>query len=164
MSFAIESLPNVKSCWASRNYHTFFLFSGFWQKIDYYREQPEVHFKHELLVLMQTDDPRGSIGWSSYKNYNEFLGDNTRIPLIKVSFYPNQIIYKPKSTIVLSQSSETDWNRDGKLDSLSLKLEMPLRADENVYSVDLFLFFDVKLHVSYNFLQGLPTLHEELHV
>ena len=36
---------------------------------------------------MQTDDPRGSIGWSSYKNYNEFLGDNTRIPLIKVGFY-----------------------------------------------------------------------------
>ena len=50
--------------------------------------------------------------------------------------------------ITSPQSSETDWNRDGKLDSLSLKLEMPLRADENVYSVDLFLFFDVKLHVS----------------
>ena len=41
------------------------------------------------------------------------------------------------------------------MDSLSLKLEMPLRADENVYSVDLFIFFDVKLHVSCELLHGL---------
>ena len=57
-------------------------------------------------------------------------------------------IFKLFSSSNHPQSSETDWNRDGKLDSLSLKLEMPLRANENVYSVDLFLFFDVKLHVS----------------
>jgi hypothetical protein len=36
------------------------------------------------------------------------------------------------------------------LDKIDLKFEMPLRFDENVYSVDLFLFFDVKLHVSGN--------------
>ena len=116
--------------------------------MDYYREQPEVHFKHELLVLMQTDEPKGAVGWSSFKNYNEFLGDNTRIPLIKVANQKEEVEKTPLMNIFLSQSSENDDNRDGKLDRLSLKLEMPLRADENVYSVDLFLFFDVKLHVS----------------
>ena len=52
--------------------------------MDYYREQPEVHFKHELLVLMETGDPEKVIGWGSFKNYNHLLGDRARTPLIKV--------------------------------------------------------------------------------
>jgi hypothetical protein len=34
------------------------------------------------------------------------------------------------------------------MDSLKLKVEMPVSADENVFAVNLFLLFDVKLHVS----------------
>ena len=49
----------------------------------------------------------------------------------------------------LLQSNEPDWNRDGKLDSLNLKIEIPLKPDENIHSLHLFVLFDVKLHVSY---------------
>ena len=41
-----------------------------------------------------------------------------------------------------------DWNRDGKLDKLELQVEMPMKPDEKIFSIDMFLFFDVKLHVS----------------
>ena len=45
------------------------------------------------------------------------------------------------------RSSELDLNGDGRRDQLRLKLEMPLKPDEAVYQVELFLFFDVQLHV-----------------
>lgn len=45
------------------------------------------------------------------------------------------------------QSFEDDWNRDGKMDGLHFTLEMPVTSDENIYAINLFLFFDVKLHV-----------------
>lgn len=46
------------------------------------------------------------------------------------------------------QSSETDLNRDGRLDKLDFELTMPLTEDENVYGIKLFVLFDVKLYVS----------------
>ncbi len=45
------------------------------------------------------------------------------------------------------QSSETDENRDGKLDALHLTLQMPIKPHERVYEANIFLLFDVKLHV-----------------
>jgi hypothetical protein len=41
-----------------------------------------------------------------------------------------------------------DINRDGKMDSLHFTLEMPVDPKENIYSVKLYLLFDIKLHVS----------------
>ncbi len=67
---------------------------GFWQRMDVYREQPEVHFKHEVLVSLEIGgdsgedpqgDPQGTIGWSTYKNYNQILLNHARVPLIKES-------------------------------------------------------------------------------
>lgn len=51
-----------------------------------YHEQPEVHFKHELLLLMDLDgDSDSYIGWSSYQNFNKLLEEKARVPMIKVS-------------------------------------------------------------------------------
>lgn len=58
--------------------------TGFWQKIDYYQEQPEIHFQHDLVILMETENPMRPIGWSTFKNYNQLLLDNVRVPMIKV--------------------------------------------------------------------------------
>ena len=57
---------------------------GFWQKIDTYEEQPDIHFDHELIVQTETSDPDNSFGWSSMPNFNTLLGQRVRTPTIKV--------------------------------------------------------------------------------
>lgn len=42
---------------------------------------------------------------------------------------------------------EEDQNRDGKLDFLSLQIRLPLKAEEQVYSVQLLLTFSYQLFV-----------------
>lgn len=103
-------------------------FSGFWQKIDSYEEQPDIHFEHDLIVLLETSDPDETIGWSTMSNFNSFLGGNrVRTPMIK--------------------STETDWNRDGVLDYIDFDIEMPLQDHEIIYGVQLHMLFDFKLYV-----------------
>lgn len=99
---------------------------GFWQKVDTYLEQPDIHFQHELLLIIETDKPDQTIGWSTMENFNNLLNDQIRVPTIK--------------------STESDWNRDGKLDGIDMELEMPVDDNENVLAVKLFLLFDVKIH------------------
>ena len=103
---------------------------GFWQKIDSYEEQPDIHFEHDLIVLLETSDPDETISWSRMSNLNSFLGGGNRIrtPLIK--------------------STETDWNRDGILDYIDFEIEMPLQDHEIIYGVQLYMLFDFKLYVS----------------
>ena len=103
---------------------------GFWQKIDSYEEQPDIHFEHDLIVLLETSDPDETISWSTMSNLNSFLGGGNRIrtPLIK--------------------STETDWNRDGILDYIDFEIEMPLQDHEIIYGVQLYMLFDFKLYVS----------------
>ncbi len=99
---------------------------GFWLRTATYLEQPEVHFQHELIVLLETEDPTRPLGWSTFENFKVLLMDNVRVPRIT--------------------ATEHDWNRDGKYDGLELELEMPLKPTENVFGVNLALLFDVKLH------------------
>eukprot|EP00794_Sanderia_malayensis_P019194 gene19194-21116_t len=99
---------------------------GFWLKESSYREQPEVHFKHNVIVIVQGNDVNTLVAYSTFQNFNNLLGDKVRIPFI--------------------QSYETDVNRDGKNDNLQFELQIPLKETENVNSVQLLLFFDYKLH------------------
>ena len=46
------------------------------------------------------------------------------------------------------KSTETDWNRDGKLDWVDMTIEMPADDHQAIYGVQLYLLFDVKLYVS----------------
>ena len=50
-----------------------------------------------------------------------------------------------RSTMV--KSTESDWNRDGKLDYISIDLEIPLQDYEVIYGAKLYMLFDVKLYV-----------------
>lgn len=45
------------------------------------------------------------------------------------------------------QVREEDQNRDGKLDFLNLQIRLPLKAEEQVYSVQLLLTFNYQLFV-----------------
>jgi len=89
-----------------------------------YQEQPDVHYKHKVLVILETDS--GYITWSTYPNYNQIHTDHLRIPLVK--------------------SREDDANSDGLLDTLHFQLDMPLITGERVLSVQLMLMLDYKLH------------------
>eukprot|EP00093_Oithona_nana_P004002 04002.XXX_92781_91733_1 [CDS] Oithona nana genome sequencing. len=113
---------------------------GFWQKIDSYEEQPDIHFEHDLIVLLETSDPDETIGWSTMSNFNSFLGGNrVRTPMIK--------------------STETDWNRDGVLDYIDFDIEMPLQDHEIIYGVQLHMLFDFKLYKFSHFhMQGLVVV------
>ena len=53
------------------------------------------------------------------------------------------------------KSTESDWNRDGKLDFIDIDLEIPLQDNEVIYGVQLYMLFDVKLYVRFYFLIGL---------
>lgn len=61
------------------------LHQGFWQRQDVYREQPETHFKHELMVVLETEDPAQPIAWSTYPELNKIMTDSYRAPRVKVS-------------------------------------------------------------------------------
>eukprot|EP00095_Tigriopus_kingsejongensis_P000574 maker-scaffold372_size192401-snap-gene-0.39 protein:Tk00574 transcript:maker-scaffold372_size192401-snap-gene-0.39-mRNA-1 annotation:"upf0513 transmembrane protein" len=100
--------------------------ASFWIKVDEFREQPEFHFKHELLLHLDTLDPEQPLGWSTFKNYNQMINSHLRVPTIR--------------------SSEPDDNGDGKLDALDLRIEIPLGPEEQVLGATLFLIFDAKLH------------------
>jgi len=97
---------------------------GFWLKESIYREQPEVTFKHEVLLILQGTST--VVGYSSFSNFNAFLGERLRTVNIK--------------------SREVDENRDGRNDFLEFTMETPLLQNEDIKSVKLFLFFDYQLH------------------
>ena len=50
---------------------------GFWQKVDTYQEQPDIHFEHEMIILLETADPDQSFGWSTMANFNSLLDDRS---------------------------------------------------------------------------------------
>ena len=71
--------------WFQDNYLNIF-FQGFWQKIDTYDEQPDIHFEHEMVIQLETENPDKTISWSTMKNYNALLEDKIRMPSIQVLY------------------------------------------------------------------------------
>uniref|UniRef100_A0A1A8MZ35 Transmembrane protein 231 n=2 Tax=Nothobranchius TaxID=28779 RepID=A0A1A8MZ35_9TELE len=98
---------------------------GFWIKRSTYEEQPVVRFQYETLLLAVTSAQGHYVAWSTFPFLNNMLGTNLRIPTISVR--------------------EEDLNQDGKLDRLNLQLQLPLKPDEQVYSIQLLLTFSYQL-------------------
>lgn len=103
-----------------------FVTHGFWLKESSYREQPDVRFKHEILLIVQGNTPGSFLAYSTFQNFNQLLQQRLRIPLIK--------------------SWEEDVNLDGKFDNLHFNIQIPLSDSEAIYSVQLLLIFDYQLH------------------
>uniref|UniRef100_G3NBU4 Transmembrane protein 231 n=1 Tax=Gasterosteus aculeatus aculeatus TaxID=481459 RepID=G3NBU4_GASAC len=98
---------------------------GFWIKRSTYEEQPDVRFQYQTLLVAATS-PRGDyVAWSTFPRLNDMLGANLRIPSVSVR--------------------EDDHNRDGKSDLLIFRLQLPIKPEEQVYSVQLLLTFSYKL-------------------
>ncbi|XP_067091504.1 transmembrane protein 231 [Osmerus mordax] len=98
---------------------------GFWVKRSTYEEQPVVRFQYQTLLVAATSTSGDYVAWSTFPNFNNLQGANLRIPSVSVR--------------------EEDVNQDGKLDRLSFKLQLPLKAQEQVYSVQLLLTFSYQL-------------------
>ncbi|XP_066974461.1 transmembrane protein 231 [Macrobrachium rosenbergii] len=110
---------------------------GLWIKEAEYREQPDIRFKYQVLLITETSV--GPLIWSSNSIYNDLLKKYLRTPLIK--------------------SSEIDENKDGLKDKLDFNLELPLLASELVYGVSVLLVFDYRLqHLCEVALEGAGLL------
>uniref|UniRef100_A0A3B3DTN4 Transmembrane protein 231 n=1 Tax=Oryzias melastigma TaxID=30732 RepID=A0A3B3DTN4_ORYME len=101
---------------------------GFWLKQSSYEEQPVVRFQYQTLMVAATSTQGDYVAWSTFPHLNNMLGPSLRIPAVSVR--------------------EEDLNQDGKLDLLTLQLQLPLRNTEEVYSVQLLLTFSYQLFVS----------------
>ena len=60
-------------------------FTGFWKKSDVYLEQPHINFKHEMILLLETENLDQTLAWSTDNRFNLLMQDQARIPSIKVS-------------------------------------------------------------------------------
>ncbi|KAM9808095.1 transmembrane protein 231 [Neosynchiropus ocellatus] len=98
---------------------------GFWLKRSSYEEQPVVRFQYEVLLVAATSTQGHYVAWSTFPNLNNMLGANLRMSSVSVR--------------------EDDENQDGKLDKLLFELKLPLKTDEQVFSVQLLLTFSYQL-------------------
>ncbi|XP_038142830.1 transmembrane protein 231 [Cyprinodon tularosa] len=98
---------------------------GFWIKRKTYEEQPVVRFQYQTLLLVATSLQGDYVAWSTFPHLNNMLEANLRIPAVSVR--------------------EEDQNQDGKLDLLKFQLQLPLKPEEQVYSVQLLLTFSYQL-------------------
>lgn len=107
--------------------------NSFWIKDALRWEQPELTYKHSLLLTLtgQRIDSRGVsspmiLQWTTSPAANAMIGDSVRAPVVK--------------------SRMVDNNRDGKAEELRLSLSVPLQLDETIQAASLLAWADVKLH------------------
>ncbi|KPP65380.1 transmembrane protein 231-like [Scleropages formosus] len=149
---------------------------GFWLKRSSYEEQPRVRFQYQLLLIAATSTNGDYVAWSTFSNFNSLQGNNLRIPsvsacsllapatdadktlIIKVGLelckacgltcpFPPYTLSQSVCLLLVPQAREEDQNQDGKLDRLNLQLELPLRPEEQIYSVQLLVTFSYQLFV-----------------
>lgn len=97
-----------------------------WMKENTYREQPLVRFAHDLLVVLAGDSPADAVGWA-----------------VRNDLYS---ILPPKVVVPLVRASSIDSNHDGLVDTLKIKLDMPVRQVNSGYKyMQLLLVCDYEL-------------------
>jgi hypothetical protein len=60
-----------------------FVLLGFWARRSLFAEQPNVHFKYQLLVVLENVTGE-VVTWSTYENYNRLQAANLRTPTVQV--------------------------------------------------------------------------------
>lgn len=53
-----------------------------------------------------------------------------------------------KTSFVFNESREEDINMDGKYDLLHFSLQMPIMDKEEIFTLQLLMFFEYRLYVS----------------
>ena len=57
--------------------------AGFWVQEVYQREQPDVHFKHEVLLTLNTQE--GLLVWSTFPTFNTLMARHLRVSHVQVT-------------------------------------------------------------------------------
>jgi hypothetical protein len=126
-----------------------------------YREQPDIHFKHEYLLIVETDKLEAPVICSTYEYFSQLIKEHNHCTMIKVLYQLHLIfsshrvkcaLYCPFWCNILKyefhfQSREEDNNRDGKYDELYFEIQVQLLQNQDAHAVTLFLLFDYKLYV-----------------
>lgn len=113
---------------------------GFWMKTSTYEEQPVVRFQYEVLLVASTSPQGDYVAWSTFPHFNHMQGERLRIPTVSVR--------------------EEDDNLDGKSERLLLKMTLPLKPEEQLYSLQLLLSFSYQLfRMSTVAMQSLAYVH-----
>jgi len=105
---------------------------GMWVFERCYRQQADVQYKHDLIIVTSGYTAGGGGNghswrtWSTSEEYNKLAQEQLRIPTIR--------------------SYEEDQNRDGMNDMLHLEMEVPLSDKEMMQGVSILLMFDYRLH------------------
>ena len=106
---------------------------GLWIKSMTIEEQPDVNFKHEYVAIVEVVRPfPGHLIYSTFPRFN--------------NLFEARFIRSPQVA-----NYESDLNYDGLYDEVSFELAMPLKANEEVSGIDLFLMFDYKLRSKVHF-------------
>ncbi|XP_024082127.1 transmembrane protein 231 isoform X2 [Cimex lectularius] len=105
---------------------------GFWIKSDVYREQPDVHFMYEYLIMLETEKADCPVICTTFNALSQATESFNKCSVIKVR--------------------EVDNNKDGKNEKLFFEAEALLEPVENVFSVTLILVLNYKLY-SYSWLE-----------
>ena len=100
--------------------------NGFWLKVATYQEQPALHFKHNVIAIVDTTATDHYIAWSTYPTFNEMVSKNYRAPVVS--------------------SYEEDVDGDGKKDHLHFDLEFHLQNNEKVHAIKLLMGFETNLY------------------
>lgn len=87
--------------------------------------QPEVHFTHELMVMVEGS--QGTMLWSTESVFNKAYRASGQLRSSQVS------------------SVETDADRDGVPEGLDVTVQVPLKAGETVNHARCLLFFNYKI-------------------
>merc|ERR1712224_790442 len=98
---------------------------AFWIKLDTFREQPRVLYKHECLVLLEGAEVGETYVWSTFPVYNTLAQQHVVVPVIR--------------------STELDTNDDGYFDEVNLNVEFPVQGSTEINRFRIVLFFDYKL-------------------
>ncbi|TPX67413.1 hypothetical protein SpCBS45565_g03791 [Spizellomyces sp. 'palustris'] len=102
---------------------------SFWLKQNSFREQPQVMYKHEFMLLLEGVDRVSNnpvaVVWSSSPLYNQ--------------------LHERTSRVAALQTSQIDVQRDGKYDYITFSASIPLLPTEAITHVRLALFFQYSL-------------------
>uniref|UniRef100_A0A1B6CZK0 Transmembrane protein 231 n=1 Tax=Clastoptera arizonana TaxID=38151 RepID=A0A1B6CZK0_9HEMI len=98
---------------------------GFWLKTDSYKEQPDIHFKQDYLLILETNSQDLPFLCGTFPNLNKLSTIYGYCSLVKIF--------------------ENDHNSDGLNDHLYFEVEVKMLGKNEVKSVTLLLLFDYKI-------------------
>lgn len=98
---------------------------GFWLKEDSFREQPNVQFKHQMMLMFQGSTPGTDYLWTTSSDLNDLAGDKV---------YPLEVT-----------AHEEDSNNDGLSESLTIDVSVPLTEGQDITSIRALFVFDYQL-------------------